>query len=60
LAITVYWARSHKGWSEGPLDNPDRMLDPRFREGRFLARTFDLVRFFRALDVVHRDGDRGG
>jgi hypothetical protein len=22
------------------------MLDPRFREGRLLARTFDLVRFF--------------
>jgi hypothetical protein len=34
------------GEAEHPLDDPDRMLDPRFREGRLLARTFDLVRFF--------------
>ena len=39
-------AIAHLGKAEDPLDDPDRMLDPRFREGRHLARTFDLVRFF--------------
>ena len=39
-------AIAHLGKPEYPLDDPDRMLDPRFREGRLLARTFDLVRFF--------------
>jgi hypothetical protein len=39
-------AIAHLGEAEDPLDDPDRVLDPRFREGRLLARTFDLVRFF--------------
>ena len=39
-------AVTHLGEAEHPLDDPDRMLDPRFREGRLLARTLDLVRFF--------------
>ena len=39
-------AVAHFGKAEDPLDDTDRMLDPRFREGRLLARTFDLVRFF--------------
>ena len=39
-AITYFDETKHS------LDDPDRMLDPRFREGRLLARTFDLVRFF--------------
>ena len=39
-------AIAHLGKAEHPLDNPDRMFDPRFREGRLLARTLDLVRFF--------------
>jgi len=39
-------AIAHLGEAEDPFDNPDGMLDPRFREGRLLIRTFDLVRFF--------------
>lgn len=39
-------AVAHFGEAEHLLDGPDGMLDPRLREGRLLARTFDLVRFF--------------
>jgi len=39
-------AVAHIGEPKDALDDDDRMLDPRSRESRLLARTFDLVRFF--------------
>ena len=45
MSVLVEPAIAYLGKPEHPLDDPDRMLDPRFREGRLLARTFDLVRF---------------
>jgi hypothetical protein len=47
MSILFETAIAHLGKAEHPLDDPDRVFDPRFREGRLLARTFDLVRFFR-------------
>jgi hypothetical protein len=38
-------AIAHLGKAEHLLDNPDGRFDPRFREGRLLARTLDLVWF---------------
>jgi hypothetical protein len=46
MSVLFEPAIAHLGKAEHPLDDPDRMFDPRFREGRPLARTFDLVRFF--------------
>ena len=46
MSVLLRLAIAQLGKAEHPLDDPDRMLDPRFREGRLLARTFDLVRFF--------------
>jgi hypothetical protein len=46
MSILFEPAIAHFGKTKHSLDDPDRMLDPRFREGRLLARTFDLVRFF--------------
>jgi hypothetical protein len=46
MSVLCEPAIAQLGKAEHPLDDPDRMLDPRFREGRLLARTFDLVRFF--------------
>lgn len=45
VRVLVEPAIAHLGKAEDPLDDPDRMLDPRLRRGRLLARTFDLVRF---------------
>jgi len=46
MSVVLEPAITHLGESEHTLDDPDRMFDPRFREGRLLARTLDLVRFF--------------
>jgi len=46
VSVLLEPAITHLGEGEHPLDDPDRMFDPRFREGRLLARTLDLVRFF--------------
>jgi len=46
MSVLFEPAITHFGEAEDPLDHPDGMLDPRFREGRLLARTFDVVRFF--------------
>jgi hypothetical protein len=46
MGVLLEPAITHLGEAEHPLDDPDRMFDPRFREGRLLARTLDLVRFF--------------
>ena len=45
MSVLFEPAITHFGEAEDPLDDPDGMLDPRFREGRLLACTFDLVRF---------------
>jgi hypothetical protein len=39
-------AIAHLDKTEHPFDDPDGVFTPCFREGRLLARTFDLVRFF--------------
>ena len=46
MSVLLEPAITHLGEAEHPLDDPDRVFDPRFREGRLLARTLDLVRFF--------------
>jgi hypothetical protein len=46
MSVLLEPAITHLGEAEHPLDDPDRMFDPRFREGRLFARTLDLVRFF--------------
>ena len=53
MSVLLETAIAHLGEAEHPLDDPDRMFDPRFREGRLLARTLGLVRFFRPLDLIH-------
>jgi hypothetical protein len=55
MSVLFEAAIAHLGKTEHPLDDPDRMLDPRFREGRPLARTLDLVRFLvRSLSSTTR------
>jgi hypothetical protein len=46
MSVLFEPAVAHLGEPKHSLDDADGMLDPRFREGRLLARTFDLVRFF--------------
>ena len=46
MSVLLEPAITHLGEAEHPLDDADRMFDPRFCKGRLLARTLDLVRFF--------------
>ena len=46
MEVFIQPAVAQLGKAEHPLDDADRVFDPRFREGKLLARTLDLVRFF--------------
>jgi len=46
MGVLLDPAIAHLDETEHSLDDPDRVFDPRFCEGRLLALTFDLVRFF--------------
>jgi hypothetical protein len=53
MQVLLEPALAHLGEAEHPLDDPDRMFNPRLRGGRLMARTFDLVRFFaRSLSLT--------
>jgi hypothetical protein len=46
-------AIAHLGKAEHPLDDPDRMFDPHFREGRLLAALWTWRSFFRPPGLIH-------